>query len=564
MFFFYKDIRLRLDNINDNYISDVLDIVRWVISGIMLVVTLIMLMAKFLNSEILNNVLNTSVAYKNADKFYEYYTNMIYPAAIIIASFLIIEVGIKSLKYYNQLEDIKLEDINIRDLHLFTGKLQFLNPTIIIIASEINKIGEVLIEFLSNFFLKIINYFIANIVISLLILRRFMHFTMIIMGIMLLYFAAQKITMFLLVTSNPVKTLPFIVILIMGSIISVSISYIFTTSSRKLIFEHVIKKITISTFFILSIFSILIRPWLIIIGVSWGIISWIFYISFGILIALVIFFHLFLKRTVGDSGSDESDNAPPEPDNEIMPSIFVKPLFTIMFFISMVSLFFCGDNIYTTNYLSEKVRSLFSEFSQPEILIVNPKSTSQFKKKTAIVIEDVSQVSTTRQDTQQNEIVTLNEPEILELEELKSESDELKNNEDEKTEQDFEGEQSIDEEAITEKVEISEDANLKKINSSVETKIKLTIRSNVYNDVVYIDGKKYGSTRLEIELPKGKHTIHIEKEGYITCEKEINLEKARIIMCRLTETKPTKKPYKRKKKTNRDTGESFPPNFPDR
>jgi hypothetical protein len=54
----------------------------------------------------------------------------------------------------------------------------------------------------------------------------------------------------------------------------------------------------------------------------------------------------------------------------------------------------------------------------------------------------------------------------------------------------------------------------------------LTIRSNVRGDRVYIDGKYKGSTRLDLDIPKGHHTIRIEKEGYKTYEEKIDLSNA--------------------------------------
>ena len=44
----------------------------------------------------------------------------------------------------------------------------------------------------------------------------------------------------------------------------------------------------------------------------------------------------------------------------------------------------------------------------------------------------------------------------------------------------------------------------------------LTIRSNVNGDSVYIDDVYKGSTRLDLKLSKGRHTIRIEKDGYKT------------------------------------------------
>jgi hypothetical protein len=57
-------------------------------------------------------------------------------------------------------------------------------------------------------------------------------------------------------------------------------------------------------------------------------------------------------------------------------------------------------------------------------------------------------------------------------------------------------------------------------------KYTLTVRSNVRNDIVFIDGKNYGSTRVDVELPAGTYTVRVEKTGYSSEEKQIELEKA--------------------------------------
>jgi hypothetical protein len=57
----------------------------------------------------------------------------------------------------------------------------------------------------------------------------------------------------------------------------------------------------------------------------------------------------------------------------------------------------------------------------------------------------------------------------------------------------------------------------------------LTIRSNVTEDKVFIDGNFKGSTRLDLKLSKGRHTIRIEKDGYKTYEESINLTDNTII-----------------------------------
>ena len=52
---------------------------------------------------------------------------------------------------------------------------------------------------------------------------------------------------------------------------------------------------------------------------------------------------------------------------------------------------------------------------------------------------------------------------------------------------------------------------------------RLTVRSNVYGDQVYIDGQPRGSTRLDVELEPGWHTVRVEKEGYGSFERRIEL-----------------------------------------
>lgn len=61
----------------------------------------------------------------------------------------------------------------------------------------------------------------------------------------------------------------------------------------------------------------------------------------------------------------------------------------------------------------------------------------------------------------------------------------------------------------------------------------LTVRSNVMNDTVYIDGVNYGSTRLDTTIPAGQHTIRVEKPGYSTFEQKINVRKEMTIWAKL-------------------------------
>lgn len=73
------------------------------------------------------------------------------------------------------------------------------------------------------------------------------------------------------------------------------------------------------------------------------------------------------------------------------------------------------------------------------------------------------------------------------------------------------------------------------IKKKLET---LTIRSNVYHDKVFINGKAYGATPLyNIELVPGLYTVRVEKQNYIAFEQQINLQKTKIIRVKLRRKK---------------------------
>ncbi|MCV2885776.1 SUMF1/EgtB/PvdO family nonheme iron enzyme [Aestuariibacter sp. AA17] len=68
---------------------------------------------------------------------------------------------------------------------------------------------------------------------------------------------------------------------------------------------------------------------------------------------------------------------------------------------------------------------------------------------------------------------------------------------------------------------------------------ELTVRSNVYDDEVFIDGVSYGSTRLQIMLPAGEHDIEVVKRGFEPYRQTINLNETRTLRVDLERAKHT-------------------------
>jgi len=61
----------------------------------------------------------------------------------------------------------------------------------------------------------------------------------------------------------------------------------------------------------------------------------------------------------------------------------------------------------------------------------------------------------------------------------------------------------------------------------------LSIRSNVYDDEVMIDGVSYGSTPIEVMLPGGEHEVEVIKYGYTAFNQTLNLKDAQVIRAEL-------------------------------
>ncbi len=53
--------------------------------------------------------------------------------------------------------------------------------------------------------------------------------------------------------------------------------------------------------------------------------------------------------------------------------------------------------------------------------------------------------------------------------------------------------------------------------------VSLSIRSNQYNDRVFVDGVSYGSTPVEIMVPVGPHMITVQKDGFRSFNRELKI-----------------------------------------
>ena len=63
--------------------------------------------------------------------------------------------------------------------------------------------------------------------------------------------------------------------------------------------------------------------------------------------------------------------------------------------------------------------------------------------------------------------------------------------------------------------------------------VELTLRSNVYDDEVFINGVSYGSTKLDVQIPAGFHEIEIRKLGYTPYKTKVNIRRAQTIFAQL-------------------------------
>ncbi|WP_206485257.1 formylglycine-generating enzyme family protein [Thalassotalea sp. G2M2-11] len=62
---------------------------------------------------------------------------------------------------------------------------------------------------------------------------------------------------------------------------------------------------------------------------------------------------------------------------------------------------------------------------------------------------------------------------------------------------------------------------------------ELTVRSDQYDDEVFIDGVSYGSTKLSVMLASGFHDVVITKPGYLDYQENIRLDKNKLVKAEL-------------------------------
>ncbi|GAC18594.1 SUMF1/EgtB/PvdO family nonheme iron enzyme [Paraglaciecola arctica] len=89
-------------------------------------------------------------------------------------------------------------------------------------------------------------------------------------------------------------------------------------------------------------------------------------------------------------------------------------------------------------------------------------------------------------------------------------------------------------------------------NSQVTTSVKvspmatdesvmyeLTVRSNVFDDEVFIDGVSYGSTKLQVMLPSGEHDLEVVKRGFEPSRQKVILSESKTLKVELDRSQYT-------------------------
>lgn len=71
------------------------------------------------------------------------------------------------------------------------------------------------------------------------------------------------------------------------------------------------------------------------------------------------------------------------------------------------------------------------------------------------------------------------------------------------------------------------------VQKQADKLVELTLRSNVYDDEVFINGVSYGSTKLNVQIPVGMHEIEVRKLGYESYKTRVNIRRAQTINAQL-------------------------------
>jgi len=71
------------------------------------------------------------------------------------------------------------------------------------------------------------------------------------------------------------------------------------------------------------------------------------------------------------------------------------------------------------------------------------------------------------------------------------------------------------------------------VQKQADKLVELTLRSNVYDDEVFINGVSYGSTKLNLQIPVGMHEIEVRKLGYEPYKTRVNIRRAQTIHAQL-------------------------------
>ncbi len=72
--------------------------------------------------------------------------------------------------------------------------------------------------------------------------------------------------------------------------------------------------------------------------------------------------------------------------------------------------------------------------------------------------------------------------------------------------------------------------------AAADAQYRLTVRSNVYYDEVFINGVAYGSTKLDVVLPAGEYDVEVRKPGHSSYRERVRLSNNRTISATLSES----------------------------